>query len=82
MKAQIAAVKTAINDLENRLKDVGKSYRNQENITWWFEQMGQEGLDRRTAGYEKRANDIRENMNQLWNVIATLAVCESMMGGK
>jgi hypothetical protein len=82
MKDQIAAVRAAIRDLDTRLKNSGQSYRNPENTAWWFEVTGQEGLDRRTKRYEDKADYVREQIIQLWNVIATLAVCESMKGGK
>jgi len=82
MQKQINAVKRAIEALEKDLKNSGETYRDPVYAAGWVERFGPAGLDRRCKIYEDNADDYREQIIQLWNVIATLAACESMMGGK
>jgi hypothetical protein len=82
MKEQINAVKRAIEALEREMKSAGETYRDPVYAARWVENFGPEALDRRCKIYEDQADDLRQEITKLWNVVATLAVCESMMGGK
>jgi hypothetical protein len=82
MQKQIDAVKRAIEELEKDFKNSGETYRDPVYVAGWVERFGPAGLERRCKIYEDNADDYREQMKQLWLVIDSLEIFESMTGGK
>jgi hypothetical protein len=81
MQEQINAVKRAIEELEKDFKNSGETYRDPVYVAGWVERFGPAGLERRCKIYEENADDYREQIKQLWLVIASLGVCQLVLEG-